>query len=205
MPAVRFLLHRAVPLGRQTQLWRVDVVPTNNPKSRPDKPVVRNVAVLTGVFDPITLGHLDLIERGLGIFRRLIVGVGSNPEKSSVFSLDERMALVRECVAGFPRVTVKAFEGLAVEFVRQQGAGVIVRGVRSVGDLDYELTMARTNRTLEPTVETVFLPARESLAHISSSLIRQIARVASREELAKFVPAPVIEPLLMKLRKNMPR
>ena len=175
---------------------------TNNPKSRRDGRAARSVAVFTGVFDPITLGHLDLIERAAGIFRRLIVGVGSNPEKSPIFSLDERMALVRRCVAGFPRVTVQAFEGLAVEFVRQQGAAVIVRGVRSVGDFDYELTMARTNRTLEPMIETVFLPASESLAHISSSLIRQIARVADRAELAKFVPGLVIEPLLTKLRKS---
>ena len=177
-------------------------MPTNNPRLRRDGPTARNVAVFTGVFDPITLGHLDLIERASRIFRRLIVGVGTNPEKSSVFSSDERMALVRECVAGLPRVTVKAFDGLAVEFVRQFGAGVIVRGVRSVGDFDYELTMARTNRTLAPTIETVFLPAAESLAHISSSLIRQIARVASREELAKFVPAPVIEPMLRKLSQS---
>ena len=181
------------------------MVPTSKPKSRRGEPATRNVAVFTGVFDPITLGHLDLIERAAGIFRRLIVGVGSNPEKSSIFSLEERVSLVRECVAGVGRVTVKAFEGLAVEFVRQQGAGVIVRGVRGVGDLDYELTMARTNRTLEPTVETVFLPARDCLAHISSSLIRQIARVASREELANFVPAPVIEPLLVRLQMNRPR
>jgi pantetheine-phosphate adenylyltransferase len=165
----------------------------------------RDVAVYTGMFDPITLGHMDVIERAASLFRRVIVGVGTNADKRALFSTEERVALVRECVAGIARVVVKEFEGLAVRFVRSEGAAVIVRGVRSAADVEYELTMARANRVLDATVETVLLPASEGLSHISSGLIRQVAREASREELGKFVPTPVIDPLLMKLQKDVPR
>jgi pantetheine-phosphate adenylyltransferase len=158
-------------------------------------------AVFTGAFDPITLGHMDVIRRAYAVFQRLVVGVGANPDKVSLFTLDERVELVRRCVADLARVTVASFDGLAVRFVREQQARVIVRGVRSMADMDYELTMARTNRMLEPEIETVLLPAGESVAHISSTLIRQIAREAGRRELAKLVPAPVIDPLLAKFRK----
>jgi len=156
------------------------------------------IAVFTGTFDPITLGHLDIITRACHIFRLVIVGVGSNPDKQSLFSLDDRVRLIRLCVHELDRVKVQAFEGLAVHFVRACDAGVIVRGVRSVADMDYEFTMARTNRCLDPAVETLFLPAREEFSHVSSTLIRQIARGAGRIELAKFIPEPVIEPLLAK-------
>ena len=160
------------------------------------------VAVFTGTFDPITLGHLDVIRRASRIFRRVVVGVGSNPDKKALFDLDERVDLVRRCVAELPSVSVESFDGLAVHFVRSCGAGVIVRDVRSVADMDYEITMARSNRSLEPSVETFFLPANEAYSHISSTLIRQIAREAGRRELAKFVPAPVVEPLIAKFRKQ---
>lgn len=175
--------------------------PSSTKSNRSDVPPSQ-IAVFTGTFDPITLGHLDVIRRASGIFRRVIVGVGSNPDKSSLFTLEERVTLVRECVADLPNVKVDSFDGLAVRFVRSCGAGVIVRGVRSVADMDYELTMARSNRSLEPSIETFFLPANESYSHISSTLIRQIARDAGRKELAKFVPAPVVEPLLAKFRKS---
>jgi pantetheine-phosphate adenylyltransferase len=161
----------------------------------------RDTAVFTGAFDPITLGHMDVIRRACAVFPRLVVGVGANPDKASLFTLPERVELVRRCVADLPGVTVESLQGLAVRFVREQGARVIVRGVRSMADMDYELTMARTNRTLEPEIETVFLPASESVAHISATLIRQIAREAGRRELAKLVPGPVIDPLLAKFRK----
>ena len=163
-----------------------------------------DLAVITGVFDPITLGHTDVIRRGSRVFRRLIIGVDINPEKESLFTLEERMQLVQASVSKIPGIQVKSFDGLAVRFVRQQGANVILRGVRSVSDVDHELTMSRSNRVLEPGVETVFLPAGEEYAHISSSLIRQIARHVGRRELSKFVPAPVIGPLLEKFRQTRP-
>ena len=171
-------------------------------KSNPQIVSASQTAVFTGTFDPITLGHLDVIRRASGIFPRLIVGVGSNPDKSSLFSVDERVELVRACAAELPGVEVQSFDGLAVDFVRSTGAGVILRGVRSVADMDYEFTMARTNRVLEPAVETVFMPASEAFSHISSTLIRQIARSGGRRKLTDFVPAPVIEKLIAKSEKK---
>lgn len=177
-------------------------MPSSSTKpTRSDIPPAQ-IAVFTGTFDPITLGHLDVIKRASSIFRRVVVGVGSNPDKTSLFRLDERVSLVRACVATLPNIAVDSFDGLAVRFVRSCGAGVIVRGVRSVADMDYELTMARSNRSLEPSIETFFLPANESYSHISSTLIRQIAREAGKNELAKFVPAPVVQALLAKFRKG---
>ena len=179
--------------------------PARESKSARGHATSRDVAVYTGMFDPITVGHLDVIERAAGIFRRVVVGVGTNADKRPMFSVEERVALVRECVAEMPRVVVTKFEGLAVRFVQSQGAAVIVRGVRSAADLEYELTMARANRVLAATVETVLLPASEGLSHISSSLIRQIAREAGEQELVKFVPRPVIGPLLRKVQQAAER
>jgi pantetheine-phosphate adenylyltransferase len=166
------------------------------------QPTDSQIAVFTGTLDPITLGHLDVIDRASRIFRRVIVGVGSNPDKQSLFSPDERVRLVRASVCELPRVEVECFSGLTVHFVRKCGAGVIVRGVRSVADMDYELTMARTNRSLDDAVETLFLPAREEYSHVSSTLIRQIAREARRVDLVKFVPEPVIGALLQKFQRQ---
>jgi len=177
-------------------------VPTHRRQTTPirqESPSFRT-AVFTGTFDPITLGHVDVIRRASQIFERLVVGVGSNPDKKSLFSVDERVAIAQACVSELRGVTVQSFDGLAVRFVRSCGAGVIVRGVRTVADMDYELTMARSNRSLEPMVETFFLPASESYSHISSTLIRQIALDAGRSELAKFVPGPVVEALFSKFR-----
>lgn len=174
--------------------------PSSQHEPSRDRALSPEVAVYTGAFDPFTLGHLDVIERASLLFRRLIIGVGSNPEKQSLFTLEERLNLVKLCVRDIPRVTVCSFTGLAVGFVRAQGAGVIIRGLRSVTDLDYEFIMARANRALEPRVETVYLPASEHYAHISSTLIRQIAREADRADLSRFVPEPVIDPLRSKYR-----
>jgi pantetheine-phosphate adenylyltransferase len=172
----------------------------SRPPATEPKEANSQIAVFTGTFDPITLGHLDVIDRASRIFRRVIVGVGSNPDKQSLFSPDERVRLVQASVRKLQGVEVECFSGLTVHFVRKCGARVIVRGVRTVADMDYELTMARTNRSLDAAVETLFLPAREEYSHISSTLIRQIAREAGRTDLAKFVPAPVIEPLLEKFQ-----
>jgi pantetheine-phosphate adenylyltransferase len=169
--------------------------------SRPVRPAALT-AVYTGTFDPITLGHLDVIQRAAALFPKLVIGVGSNPEKSSLFTAEERVALVEACTADLAGVSVRAFQGLTVRFVRDCGAGVIVRGVRSVADMDYELTMARTNRAIEPSAETLFLPAGESVAHISATLVRQIAREATRDELERFVPEVVIKALLAKRRQS---
>ena len=158
-------------------------------------------AVYVGSFDPVTLGHVDIVARGARIFDRLTVGVGINPEKSPLFSPEERVELMRDCLAALPNVTVESFDGLAVSFVLRQRAAVLLRGVRSLMDIEAELTMSLTNRTLAPEIETVFLMANENLSHVSSTLIKQIARfggAAAADRLSSFVPVPVVAPLIAK-------
>lgn len=153
------------------------------------------IAVYTGSFDPLTLGHMDVIRRGSRLVDRLVVGIGVNIEKAALFSPEERVDLVREATREFPNVEVLAFSGLAVEFVRQCGAKVMVRGIRPLTDLAAEFTMMMANRQLDAGIETVFLMADESFSHVSSSLIKQITPLADDAMLAKFVP-PVIVPAL---------
>jgi pantetheine-phosphate adenylyltransferase len=155
----------------------------------------RRTAVYTGSFDPITLGHLDVIQRASRIFDAIVVGVGINPEKQPIFSLAERVQLVRDSVADLGNVRVELFSGLSVAFVREQGAHVLLRGVRSLTDIDAEFTMTLANRKLDPEVETVFLMADAQYSHISSSLLKQITPLADDEALLKFVPQPVVAPL----------
>ncbi len=157
------------------------------------------VAVYTGSFDPITLGHLDVIRRASRLVDRLVVGIGLNVEKTSFFSHAERVDLVSSVVADFDNVEVRTFDGLAVDFVRKCNARVMIRGVRPLTDIAAEFTMMMANRQLDAEIETVFLMADERFAHVSSSLIKQIAHLASDEKLAKFVPAQVIPSLRAKI------
>jgi pantetheine-phosphate adenylyltransferase len=158
-------------------------------------------AVYAGSFDPVTLGHVDVVRRGARLFERLVVGIGINPDKQPLFTPDERVALMQEIFSDLPNVEVICFEGLTVEFVRQQHAAVMLRGVRTVSDIELEFTMTLTNRALEPGIETVFLMASDRFSHISSTLIKQIAQMGGEEGdrlLKDFVPEPVIAPLLAK-------
>lgn len=161
------------------------------------------IAVYTGSFDPITLGHVNVIERAAALVDLLIVGIGINPEKQGLFSIDERVELVRRATAHVANVDVRPFAGLAVNFVRQCGARVMVRGVRPLQDLEVELTMMLANRQLDPGIETVVLMADKEFAHVSSSLIRQIAPLAGDRELARFVPEVVIKELRRKIGPPM--
>lgn len=165
----------------------------------PDRQPTAHIAVYTGSFDPITLGHLDVIQRAARIFDRLVVGVGINPDKHALFSLDERARLVRASVASLPNVHVEPYDGLSVAFVREQGAKVLLRGVRSLTDIDAEFTMTLANRKLDPDVETVFLMADAAYSHISSSLLKQITPLADDAALARFVPPPVVAALRERL------
>ncbi|MDA1040141.1 MAG: pantetheine-phosphate adenylyltransferase [Planctomycetota bacterium] len=162
-------------------------------------PSPSRTAVYTGSFDPVTLGHLDVIERASRIFERLVVGVGINPDKHSMFTLEERVDLVRAAVHRLPNVVVDCFAGLSVAFVRKQGASVLLRGVRSLTDIEAEFTMTLANRKLDPTVETVFLMADAQYSHISSSLLKQITPLADDAALLRFVPPPVVQALRRKL------
>jgi pantetheine-phosphate adenylyltransferase len=158
-------------------------------------------AVYMGSFDPLTLGHWDIILRGSRLFERLTVGVGINPEKRPLFSPEERVDVIRLVVSSIPNVDVQWFQGLTVDFVRGCGAGVMLRGMRTLSDIEAEFTMTLANRALAPETETVFLMASEKYSHISSTLIKQIAQLGttrSREQLEAFVPQEVIEPLLAK-------
>ena len=157
------------------------------------------LAVYTGSFDPITLGHLNLIQRSSRLVDRLIVGIGINVGKEPLFTPDERVDLVRRTTSDFKNVEVRSFSGLAVNFVRACGARVMMRGVRPLTDIDAELTMMMANRQLDPEIETVFLMADEQFAHVSSSLIKEIAPLAGDDELARFVPGEVVKALRRKL------
>jgi pantetheine-phosphate adenylyltransferase len=160
-------------------------------------------AVFTGTFDPITLGHLDVIHRGSRLFERLIVGIGVNPTKRQLFDVGERVALARSLLAGVPNVSVEAFHELAVQFVRRTGAGVILRGVRTLSDMEYEFSMSLTNQRLDPEIETVFLMADGEFSHVSSSLIKQVAQYGGAEALARFVPPPLVEPIMRRIAEGV--
>jgi pantetheine-phosphate adenylyltransferase len=153
------------------------------------------LAVYTGVFDPVHNGHLDVIRRGARIFEHLIVGVGENPDKHPLFDRDERVDMLRLVVADLPNVEIKPMTGLAVLFVRGLGARIMLRGIRTTSDMESEFTMSLTNLALDSEIETVFLMAKETYSHISSSLLRQIAALGG--DLEKFVP-PEIKDLLLR-------
>ncbi len=154
----------------------------------PDRPSQR-VAVCTGTFDPVHLGHLDIIQRGSMLFDELVVGVGPNPDKAPFFTAAERVELLKEVVRPLPNVRVEAFEGLAVQFVRSAGARIMLRGLRTLSDMEYEFSMSLMNLNLDPGLETIFLMAREEYSHVSSTLLRQIAQFGG--DLSKFLPHSV--------------
>jgi pantetheine-phosphate adenylyltransferase len=152
-------------------------------------------ALYPGSFDPITFGHLDVIERAAGLFDRLVVGVLVNPRKSPVLDLEERMGVIHEVVAAelatvADRVDVASFDGLTVDFARKIGASFIVRGLRAVSDFESELQMAHTNRKLAPDVDTLFLMTALEHAYLSSSLVKEIASFGG--DVSRMVPAAAL-------------
>jgi pantetheine-phosphate adenylyltransferase len=159
-------------------------------------------AVYTGSFDPITLGHLNVIERSSRLVDELIVGVGTNIEKAPLFSAEERVALIRRVTDPLGNVVVRQFGSLAVRFVRECNARVIIRGVRTLSDMESEFTMTLANRKLDPGIETVFLMADEEYSHVSSSLIKQITALAGDDELARFIPRSIIPDLRARLKEQ---
>lgn len=156
-------------------------------------------AVYTGSFDPITLGHLNVIERSRRLVDHLVIGIGINIEKTGLFEPDERIELVQRVTSHLDNVEVQAFEGLAVNFVEKCDSNVMIRGVRPLTDIAAEFTMMMANRALNDKLETVFLMADGEYAHVSSSLIKQVTPLASDEQLARFVPAAIIPDLRAKL------
>jgi pantetheine-phosphate adenylyltransferase len=147
------------------------------------------LAVYPGSFDPVTNGHMDVIQRATKIFDQLIVGVAVDTQKSTTFTLEERVGFLRDTCAGLPRVTVESFKGLLVNWAVAKGSVAIVRGLRALSDFEYEFQMALANRKLRQDVETVFLMTREDSACISSSLVKQIAALGG--VVTELVPACV--------------
>ena len=147
------------------------------------------IAVYPGSFDPITNGHLDLIERGARLCDRLIVAVLGNESKQPLFTVAERMEMLRETVRDYPNVEVDSFEGLLVDYAREKGATAIVRGIRAISDYEYELQMALMNRRLCPSVETVFLMSGEAYSFISSRIVKELIRLGGN--LTGLVPPSV--------------
>jgi pantetheine-phosphate adenylyltransferase len=154
--------------------------------SKPRNPVV---ALYPGSFDPITNGHLDLIDRGARLCDRLIVAILRNEEKEPLFTVPERMEMLREVVRAYPNVEVDSFDGLLVHYAQQKGATVILRGIRAISDYEYELQMALMNRRLCPSIETVFLMAGEEYSFVSSRIIKQVIGLGGN--ITGLVPASV--------------
>jgi pantetheine-phosphate adenylyltransferase len=156
-----------------------------------------SIAIYPGSFDPVTNGHLDLIERGEKMFDLLIVAVLRNAEKQPLFTVQERVEMLREVTKQWSAVEVDVFDGLLVDYARKRGAGVILRGIRAVSDYEYELQMALMNRKLEPRLETVFMLPGLSYSYLSSKLVREIAQLGA--SLNGLVPAIVEERLRAKV------
>jgi len=163
------------------------------------KPTRARIAVYPGTFDPITNGHADLVGRAAPLFDRLIVGIAQSAGKSPSFTLDERIALARTALDGIANVEVRGFASLLANFVRETGAGVILRGLRAVSDFEYEFQLASMNRHLIPDAETLFLTPAEQYSFISSSLVREIARLGG--EVSDFVH-PAVQKALRNRSKN---
>jgi pantetheine-phosphate adenylyltransferase len=147
------------------------------------------LAVYPGSFDPVTLGHLDLIERGCRLFDSIIVAVARNPQKVSLFSVEQRMSLIRDCTQHIPNLEIDFFESLTVSYVASKQGGVLLRGLRVLSDFEYELQMAHTNKSLSPEIETVFLATSNEYSFLSSSLVKEIAKFGG--SVAHLVPANV--------------
>jgi pantetheine-phosphate adenylyltransferase len=155
-------------------------------------------AIYPGTFDPITNGHSDLIQRASRLFDRVIVAIAANPKKTPMFTLDERVELAREVLAGLDNVEVCGFDSLLAKFARERGAKVILRGLRAVSDFEYEFQLAGMNRRLAPDVETLFLTPAEKYTFISSSLVKEVATLGG--DIADFVDTKVKAALNNRMR-----
>jgi pantetheine-phosphate adenylyltransferase len=160
--------------------------------------MTKRIAVYPGSFDPIHNGHLDIIERCGKIFDEVLVAVLRNEEKRPLFSVEERVEIIREMVAGQPSCRVESFSGLLVDFMERVGARAVVRGLRAVSDFEYEFQMALMNRRLNPRVETVFMMPKEDYSYLSSRLVKEVYSLGG--DLSGLVPGPVIERLRQRLR-----
>jgi len=158
------------------------------------------IGVYPGSFDPVTNGHLDIIERASKIFDKLIVAVLVNPNKTPVFDIEERVELLKETTEHLPNVEVKAFKGLLIDFMKRENAKVIVKGLRAVSDFEYEFQMALLNKKLEPSIETIFMMTNSKYSYLSSSMVKEVARFGGCIE--DLVPEKIAKKVMKKLNKK---
>lgn len=158
---------------------------------------MKDLAIYPGTFDPLTLGHVDLIKRAARLFGRIIVAVSAKPRKATLFSAEERLAMARRLCVQIPTTEAEIFDGLLVDYIHKKGAHVIIRGLRAFSDFEYEFQMALTNRQMAPDVETLFMMTKESYSFLSSSVVREVAAMGG--DTGKFVPDFVRDALRKKL------
>lgn len=161
---------------------------------------MKKKAIYPGTFDPITYGHLDIIQRSAEMVDELIVGVLNNKGKSPLFTPEERVEMIKDAVKDIPNVKVLAFDGLLIEFAKKQKATIIIRGLRAVTDFEYELQMSQTNRVLSPEVDTIFLTTSLKWAYLSSSTVKEVAAFGG--DVSKFVPKKVAKQIIARYSKN---
>lgn len=147
--------------------------------------------IYPGTFDPLTNGHIDIITRSLQFVDELIVAIGVNPNKKTMFSEEERQKLIRSSFAHFPHIKVTIFQGLLVDYAKETDANILIRGIRSVSDFEYEINLANINKVLAPNIETVFLPTSPELAVVSSSMVKEIAKYNG--DISKFAPEHIVK------------
>jgi len=155
------------------------------------------VCVYPGSFDPITNGHLDIIERASKIFDKLVVAVLVNPSKKPAFTLEERVELIKDCVRENPCIEVDSFSGLLIDYMKQKGANIVIKGLRVVTDFEYEFQMALLNKNLNPCIETIFMMTNNKFSYLSSSMIKEVARLGAN--IHEFVPEVIKHKILDKL------
>lgn len=155
------------------------------------------VCVYPGSFDPITNGHLDIIERASKIFDKLVVAVVVNPSKKPAFTLEERVELIKDCVRENPCIEVDSFSGLLIDYMKQKGANIVIKGLRVVTDFEYEFQMALLNKNLNPCIETIFMMTNNKFSYLSSSMIKEVARLGAN--IHEFVPEVIKHKILDKL------
>jgi pantetheine-phosphate adenylyltransferase len=156
--------------------------------------------VYPGTFDPVTNGHIDLVERAAKLFGKVVIGIASSSQKTPLFSIEERIQLASECLQHIPNVEIYGFDNLLVNFVKECNADAIMRGLRAVSDFEYEFQLANMNRALSPDIESIFLTPSEQFSYISSSLVREISSL--KGDVSQFVPSNVADALADRLQKT---
>ena len=161
---------------------------------------LKKIAVVPGSFDPVTNGHLDIIQRTASLFDKVYVCVLQNGSKKPLFSIDERIDLIKRVTKNFDNLEVESFDGLLVDYARKKGAGFIVKGLRAVSDFEYEFQMAQTNKSLCPEVETFFITTSRSYSYLSSSIVKEVARYGG--SISDFVPGEIEKDIIEKIAEN---